>query len=237
MKLIECKNISKIYKNGTETIALKNISFSIEEGEFVAIVGPSGSGKSTLLYILGCLDCASSGQYFFEGKNIQELSEDELAEIRNKKIGFVFQLYNLLPRVNVFRNVELPLIYGKVPKKERKEKIKKALLSAALPEEFWCYYPNQLSGGMQQRVAIARALVFNPKLILADEPTGNLDSKTGDIILKTLANLNEKGHTLVIVTHELYIAKHARRIITLKDGEIIEDAPREKAKSLKFIKE
>ena len=237
MKLIECKNITKVYKNEVETWALRGVSFSVNEGEFVAIVGPSGSGKSTLMHILGCLDTPTSGQYFLEGKEISKFSEDELAEIRKKKIGFVFQMFNLLPRTTVFRNVELPLIYEGLSKKEREEKVKSALRAAAFPEEFWFHVSNQLSGGMQQRVAIARALVQNPKLILADEPTGNLDSKTGDIVLKTLIDLNNRGHTLVIVTHELYIAKYAKRIIALRDGQIVEDAPREKAKSLKLIKE
>jgi len=237
MKLIECKNITKVYKNEVETQALRGISFSIDEGEFVAIIGASGSGKSTLMHILGCLDTPTSGQYFFEGKEVSKLSEDELAEIRKKKVGFVFQMYNLLPRVSVFRNVELPLIYEGLPKKEREEKVKEALKASAFPDEFWFHLSNQLSGGMQQRVAIARALVQNPKLILADEPTGNLDSKTGDIVLNTLIGLNNRGHTLVIVTHELYIARYAKRIIALKDGQVIEDTPREKAKSLKLIKE
>jgi len=237
MKLIECKNITKVYKNEVETWALRGVSFSVDEGEFVAIVGPSGSGKSTLMHILGCLDTPSSGQYFFEGKEVSKLSEEELAEIRKKKVGFVFQMYNLLPRTTVFKNVELPLIYENLSKKEREERVKKALMAVAFPEEFWFHLSNQLSGGMQQRVAIARALVNNPKLILADEPTGNLDSKTGDVVLKTLIDLNKKGHTLIIVTHELYVAQYAKRIIALKDGQIIEDAPKEKAKSLKLIKE
>jgi len=237
MKLIECKNITKVYKNEVETWALRGVSFSVDEGEFVAIIGPSGSGKSTLMHILGCLDTPSSGQYFFEGKEVSKLSEDELAEIRKKKVGFVFQMYNLLPRATVFKNVELPLIYEGLSKKEREERVKEALKSAAFEEDFWFHLSNQLSGGMQQRVAIARALVNNPKLILADEPTGNLDSKTGDVVLKTLIDLNKRGHTLIIVTHELYVAQYARRIIALKDGQIIEDAPKEKAKSLKLIKE
>lgn len=237
MPIIECRNISKVYKNETETWALKNVSFSVEEGEFVAIIGPSGSGKSTLMHILGCLDRPTSGNYFFEGKDTSRLSDDELAEIRNKKIGFVFQMFNLLPRATVLRNVELPLVYAGISRREREEKAKIALKASAFPEEFWYYFPNQLSGGMQQRVAIARALVLNPKLILADEPTGNLDSKTGDIVLKTLVSLNERGHTLIIVTHELYVARYAKRIIALKDGEIVEDAKKEKAKSLKIIKE
>jgi putative ABC transport system ATP-binding protein len=235
--MIQCKNITKIYKNEVETWALKNISFSIEEGEFVAIIGASGSGKSTLMHILGCLDTPTSGQYFLEGREVSKLSEDELAEIRNKKIGFVFQNFNLLARTTAFRNVEIPLIYANLDKKEREERVKEALTISAFPEEFWFHLSNQLSGGMQQRVAIARALVNNPKLILADEPTGNLDSKTGDVVLNTLIELNKRGHTLVIVTHELYVAQYARRIIALRDGEIVEDAPREKAKSLKLIKE
>jgi len=237
MKLIECKNITKVYKNEVETWALRGVSFSVEEGEFVAIIGPSGSGKSTLMHILGCLDTPTSGQYFFEGKEVSKLSEDELAEIRKKKIGFVFQMYNLLPRATVFKNVELPLIYEGLPKKEREERVKEALKASAFPDEFWFHLSNQLSGGMQQRVAIARALVNNPKLILADEPTGNLDSKTGDIVLRTLIDLNKKGHTLIIVTHELYVAQYAKRIIALRDGQIIEDAKREEAKTLKLIKE
>jgi len=237
MKLIECKNITKVYKNEVETWALRGVSFSIDEGEFVAIIGPSGSGKSTLMHILGCLDTPTSGQYFLEGREVSKLSEDELAEIRKKKLGFVFQMYNLLPRATVFKNVELPLIYEGLPKKEREERVKAALRASAFPDEFWFYLSNQLSGGMQQRVAIARALVNNPKLILADEPTGNLDSKTGDVVLNTLIDLNKRGHTLIIVTHELYVAQYARRIIALRDGQVIEDAPREKAKSLKLIKE
>jgi putative ABC transport system ATP-binding protein len=237
MKLIECKNIIRVYKNEVDTWALRGVSFSVEEGEFVAIIGPSGSGKSTLMHILGCLDTPTSGQYFFEGREVSKLSDDELAEIRKKKVGFVFQMYNLLPRTTVFKNVELPLIYEGLPKKEREERVKAALRASAFPEEFWFYLSNQLSGGMQQRVAIARALVNNPKLILADEPTGNLDSKTGDIVLKTLIDLNKRGHTLIIVTHELYVAQYAKRIIALRDGQIVEDAPREKAKSLKLIKE
>jgi putative ABC transport system ATP-binding protein len=237
MKLIECKNITKVYKNEVETWALRGVSFSVNEGEFVAIIGPSGSGKSTLMHILGCLDTPTSGQYFFEGKEVSKLSEDELAEIRKKKVGFVFQMYNLLPRATVFKNVELPLIYEGLPKKEREERVKAALKASAFPDEFWFYLSNQLSGGMQQRVAIARALVNNPKLILADEPTGNLDSKTGDIVLNTLIDLNKRGHTLIIVTHELYVAQYAKRIIALRDGQIVEDAPRERAKSLKLIKE
>jgi putative ABC transport system ATP-binding protein len=236
--MIDLRNITKIYKDGqVETKALDGISFKIEEGEFVAIIGPSGSGKSTLMHILGCLDTPTSGQYFLDGKDVSNFSEDELAEIRNKKIGFVFQQFYLLQRANVLRNVMLPLIYTNLSKKEREEKAKEALEKSAFPKEFWYHLPNQLSGGMQQRVAIARALVNNPLLILADEPTGNLDSKTGDIVLNTLIDLNKKGHTLIIVTHELYIAKYAKRIIALKDGKVVEDAPIDKAKSISVIKE
>ena len=236
--LIEVKDITKIYKTGeVETVALKGVSFSIEEGEFVAIIGPSGCGKSTLMHILGCLDKPTSGSYFLDGEEVGKLSDDELAEVRRKKIGFVFQTFNLLPRANVLRNVELPLVYAEIPKAEREKRVKEALVASAFPQEFWYHLSNQLSGGMQQRVAIARALVNNPKIILADEPTGNLDSKTGDIVLNTLIDLNNRGHTLVIVTHELYIARYAKRIIALRDGQIIEDAPREKAESLKLIKE
>jgi len=236
--MLDLRNITKIYKDGqVETKALDGISFKIEEGEFVAIVGPSGSGKSTLMHILGCLDTPTFGQYFLDGKDVSNFSEDELAEIRNKKIGFVFQQFYLLQRANVLRNVMLPLIYTNLSKKEREEKAKEALEKSAFPKEFWYHFPNQLSGGMQQRVAIARALVNNPLLILTDEPTGNLDSKTGDIVLNTLIDLNKKGHTLIIVTHELYIAKYAKRIIALKDGKVVEDAPIDKAKSISVIKE
>lgn len=236
--MIECKNISKTYKSGeAETQALKDISFEIQDGEFVAIMGPSGSGKSTLMHILGCLDKPTSGQYFFEEKNISELTDDELADIRKGKIGFVFQQFNLLPRATVLRNVMLPLIYAGIPKEKKEEIVKSALKSAAFPEEFWYHLSNQLSGGMIQRVAIARSLVNNPFLILADEPTGNLDSKTGEMVLKTFDDLNKQGRTIILVTHERYIAERARRIISLKDGEIIEDAIRSRSKILGEIKE
>jgi putative ABC transport system ATP-binding protein len=224
--MIECKKINKIYQNGNiKTHALKNISFIVNDGEFVAIMGPSGSGKSTLMSILGCLDTPTSGEYFFNNKNVSNLSDDELADIRMKKIGFVFQSFNLLPRTTVLRNVSLPLIYAGVPKEEREKRAKEALQKAAFPEEFWNYHSNELSGGMMQRVAIARALVNNPSLILADEPTGNLDTQTGEKVLETFQNLHEEqGCTIVLITHELYIAEHAERIIHLKDGNIIEDS-------------
>jgi putative ABC transport system ATP-binding protein len=222
--MIEVKNITKAYKSGdVETKVLKGISFSISDGEFVAIIGPSGSGKSTLMHILGCLDNPSSGQYFFEGKDVSQLSDDELADIRKKKIGFVFQSFNLLPRTTVLRNAVLPLVYANIPKAEREEIAKKSLLSTGLNESHFHHLSNQLSGGEMQRVAIARALVNNPSIILADEPTGNLDSKTGEIVLETFENLNKQGRTVILITHEKYIAEYAKRIISLKDGEIIED--------------
>ncbi len=223
--MIECKNISKTYKRGTsETKALKDTSFKIEDGEFVAIIGPSGSGKSTLMNILGALDVPSDGKYFLDNKDISELSDDELAEIRKNKIGFVFQSFNLLPRTSVLRNVVLPLVYGGVDKNNREAIAKKALKSAGLNETHFDHLSNQLSGGQMQRVAIARALVNDPSLILADEPTGNLDSKTGDVILKTFVDLNKEGKTIVLITHERYIAEYAERIIMIKDGEIVEDS-------------
>ncbi len=222
--MIEIKNITKIYKHDNlETKALKEVSFSIQDGEFVAIIGPSGSGKSTLMHILGCLDVPTSGQYLFEGRDIAKLSDNELADIRRKKIGFVFQTFNLLPRTTVIRNVILPLIYANFPREQREKIAKEALHNAGLEESRFYHLSNQLSGGQMQRVAIARALVNNPSLILADEPTGNLDSKTGDIVLKTFQELNRQGQTIVLITHERYIAERAKRIISLKDGEIIED--------------
>lgn len=224
--MIVCENITKIYKNeDVETVALKNISLKINEGEFVAIMGPSGSGKSTLMHILGCLDSPTSGKYFLDGEDVSKLNDNELAEIRNRKIGFVFQSFNLLPRTTVLRNVELPLIYAGVNPKTREERAKHALKESAFPDKFWYHYSNQLSGGMMQRVAIARSLVNNPKIILADEPTGNLDTKTGEIVLETFQTLNKKqGRTIILITHEPYIAEHAERIIRVRDGELIDDS-------------
>jgi len=221
--MIECKNIGKIYISGEmETAALKNISFKIEDGEFVAIMGPSGSGKSTLMHILGCLDTPTSGKYFIDGRDVSDFSDDELAKIRSEKIGFVFQAFNLLPRVSVLKNVALPLVYANVDKIKRTESAKIALTASAFPENFWHHLPNQLSGGMMQRVAIARALVNNPSLILADEPTGNLDTKTGEAVLSAFQKLHdEQGHTIVVITHEAAVAERAQRIIHIKDGEII----------------
>jgi len=223
--MIECKNITKKYLSGaTETLVLKGLSFTIKDGEFVAIMGPSGSGKSTLMHILGALDTPSSGQYLFDGKDVSTLSDDELAEIRKNKIGFVFQSFNLLPRATVLRNVMLPLVYANVLKKERENRAKIVLKDVGLEESHFYHLSNQLSGGQMQRVAIARALVNNPSLILADEPTGNLDTKTGEIVLDTFQKLNKmKNHTIILITHELNVAEHADRIIRIRDGEIVAD--------------
>jgi putative ABC transport system ATP-binding protein len=235
---IEAKDITKVYKLGeVETTALGGVSLSIQKGEFVAIVGPSGCGKSTLMHILGCLDAPSSGQYFFEGQDVSKLADEELAEIRKRKIGFVFQTFNLLPRTTVLRNVALPLIYAGVPEKKRAEIAQSVLRSSAFPENFWYHLSNQLSGGMMQRVAVARALVNDPLLILADEPTGNLDSKTGEMILETFEKLNKEGRTIILVTHEKYIAERAKRIISLKDGQIIEDTTNHRPKFVQQIRE
>jgi len=223
--MIELKNIDKTYFNeGGDTPVLKKISFTIKTGEFVAIMGPSGSGKSTLMHIIGALDKPTNGQYLLDGKDMSKLSDDELSEIRRNKIGFVFQSFNLLPRATVLRNVMLPLVYAETPHHLRQQKIREALEAAGMPEERWHHLSNQISGGQMQRVAIARALVNDPAIILADEPTGNLDSKTGEIVLGTFQKLNEeKGHTILLITHELYVAEHAGRIIHIRDGEVFED--------------
>ncbi len=223
--MIECKKISKIYKSGiVETVALKEVSFAIKDGEFVAIMGPSGSGKSTLMHIIGALDVPTFGEYLLDNKNIADLSDDELADIRKNKIGFVFQSFNLLPRATVLRNVVLPLIYAGISRDRREEQARMALQNAGLNESHFYHLSNQLSGGQMQRVAIARALVNNPSLILADEPTGNLDTKTGEIVLDTFQTLNrEQNRTIIIITHERYVAEHADRIINIRDGVIIED--------------
>ncbi len=223
--MIEIKNITKTYKTGdVEFNALDGISFTIKDGEFVAIMGPSGSGKSTLMHTLGALDSPTSGTYLLDGKDVSTLSDDELADIRRDNIGFVFQAFNLLPRTTVLRNVMLPLIYAGVQGREREERAKKALIAAGLDEKHFYHMSNQISGGQIQRVAIARALVNNPSIILADEPTGNLDSKTGEIVMGTFQKLNkELGRTIVLITHEQDIAEHADRILFVKDGKLILD--------------
>ncbi|MBI5138200.1 MAG: ABC transporter ATP-binding protein [Candidatus Vogelbacteria bacterium] len=224
--MIEVQNISKTYVNGDITFeALRGVTFTIEDGEFVAIMGPSGSGKSTLMHILGALDSPSNGTYLLNGKDISFMTEDELADIRREKIGFVFQAFNLLPRTTVLRNVMLPLVYDGVPHETREKRAKKALKDAGMDETHFNHKSNQLSGGQIQRVAIARALVNDPTIILADEPTGNLDSKTGDIVLGTFQKLNEDfGRTIILITHEHDVAEHAERIIHIKDGMILSDS-------------
>jgi putative ABC transport system ATP-binding protein len=221
---IACHNINKIYQTGDIfTQVLYNISFEIKRGEFVAITGPSGSGKSTIMHIIGALDSPSSGSYYLDGQDVSQLSDDELADIRKNKIGFVFQSFNLLKRTTVLRNVMLPLVYAEAPVENRLALASKALLAAGLEEDRWAHLSNQLSGGQMQRVAIARALVNNPAIILADEPTGNLDTKTGEIVLDTFRRLNkEEGHTIILITHEADVAKHADRIIYIKDGHLVE---------------
>jgi len=236
--MIECKNITKIYQSSAvKTNALKGVSFTIQDGEFVAIIGPSGSGKSTLMHILGALDTPTSGEYLLDKHDVSKLSDDELAEIRKNKIGFVFQSFNLLPRATVLRNVMLPLVYASTSKKEREGRAKLALQKAGLKDSHFDHLSNQLSGGQMQRVAIARALVNNPTLILADEPTGNLDSKTGEAVLQTFWDLNRLGTTIILITHEKYIAEKAKRVIQIKDGKIIEDKTNHRSDVIKQIKE
>lgn len=222
--MIELQNITKVYKNGdVETYALKGVSFKINDGEFVAIMGPSGSGKSTLMHILGALDTPTSGKYFLDGKDVSTLSENELAEVRKARIGFVFQAFNLLPRATVIRNVELPMVYSGLSKEKRLPIAENSILAAGLDKAHFYYRSNQLSGGQMQRVAIARALVNNPAIILADEPTGNLDTQTGEIVLGTFEKLNKEGKTIVLITHEPDVAVHAKRIIHVRDGKILSD--------------
>lgn len=224
MKLIEAIDIKKTYESGEiKTSALDGISFTVQKGEFIAIMGPSGSGKSTLLHLLGFLDRQTGGVYRFEGKSVEEYSEEELAKIRNKKIGFVFQAFNLLARVSVYENVELPLFYSDIHESEWDQKIRGAVDAVGMSHRI-AHEPGMLSGGEKQRAAIARSLVLAPDMILADEPTGNLDSKNGEAIIKLLEDLNKKtGTTIVLVTHEESIAKYARRLIKMRDGKIEND--------------
>ena len=222
--VIDIENITKHYVMGEETVhALRGVSLQIRRGEYLAIMGPSGSGKSTLMNMLGCLDTPSSGRYFFNGKDVSAMNDDELAAIRNHEIGFVFQTFNLLPRSTSLRNVELPLIYAGMDPEVREEKAAHALREVGLGDRMQ-HKPNELSGGQRQRVAIARALVNDPSIIIADEPTGNLDSKTGEEIMQLLENLYQRGNTIILVTHEPDIARHAKRSVHLRDGLVESDA-------------
>jgi len=223
MPLIETRDLWKTYVMGDEEIhALRGVNISIERGEYVAIMGPSGSGKSTLMNLIGCLDTPSKGSYLLNDKEVASMNDDELARIRNEEIGFVFQTFNLLPRASALHNVELPLVYAAVPSKDRQARAKAALEKVELSERM-SHRPNELSGGQRQRVAIARALVNNPSILLADEPTGNLDSKTGNEIMALFARLHTAGNTIILVTHEADIAAYARRAIHLRDGQVEKD--------------
>jgi putative ABC transport system ATP-binding protein len=223
MPLIETRDLWKTYVMGDEEIhALRGVSITIERGEYVAIMGPSGSGKSTLMNLIGCLDTPSKGTYLLNDKEVSLMNDNELARIRNEEIGFVFQTFNLLPRATALHNVELPLVYAGMPKKERLEQAKAAMEKVELTHRM-THKPNELSGGQRQRVAIARALVNNPSILLADEPTGNLDSKTGVEIMALFAKLHQGGNTIIVVTHEADIAAHAHRVIAIRDGEVAKD--------------
>jgi putative ABC transport system ATP-binding protein len=223
--VIDIGGVTKLYKMGDEIIqALRGVAVQIHRNEYLAIMGPSGSGKSTLMNMLGCLDTPTAGRYEFNGKNVATMVDDELAEIRNREIGFVFQTFNLLPRSDALHNVELPLVYAGIPQHERRERALQALQNVGLGDRIH-HRPNELSGGQRQRVAIARALVNSPSIILADEPTGNLDSRTGEEIMALFERLYEQGNTIIVVTHEEDIARHARRIVRLRDGLIESDEP------------
>jgi putative ABC transport system ATP-binding protein len=221
--IIRAEDLWRTYQMGAEEIhALRGVSFVIEKGEYVAVMGPSGSGKSTLMNLIGCLDTPSRGTYVLRGKLVSEMNDDELAEVRNREIGFVFQTFNLLPRASALHNVELPLVYAGVPKETRLERARRSLEMVDLADRVH-HKPNELSGGQRQRVAIARALVMHPSILLADEPTGNLDSATGEEIMRLFDRLHRDGHTIILVTHERDIADHARRTITIRDGRVEKD--------------
>ena len=232
--MIQIAGVSKIYNTGdVETRALDNVSFKIKKGEFLAIMGPSGSGKSTLMHILGALDRPTFGKYILDGENVENLDDDQLAEIRNKKIGFVFQSFNLLPRTSALKNVTLPMMYGGLPKEERLEVARKYLDMVGLSDKL-NNTPSQLSGGQQQRVAIARSLVMNPAIILADEPTGNIASTQAEEIMTIFQKLNDEGRTIIMITHESDIAEHAKRIIHIRDGKIVEDGNGHKQRKIRI---
>lgn len=238
MPLISVKNLNKTYSDeGVSTVALKDVSFSIETGDFLAIMGPSGSGKSTLLHILGLLDKHSDGEYFFQGKNVALYTDEELAKIRNEEVGFIFQTFNLLARTTVLDNVKLPLLYSKVPEKNWNKLAEEALEAVGMSHRL-LHEPSELSGGERQRVAIARALINKPKIIFADEPTGNLDSKSGQTVMEIIQKLNDAGHTVILITHETYTAENAKRIIRLSDGLIQSDelVTKRRVAQEKFIK-
>ena len=234
--MIKVSHISKIYKTGlVETVAVSDVSFEVRKGEFVAIMGPSGSGKSTLMHIIGALDLPTSGTYILDGEDVGSLSDDELADIRNRKIGFIFQAFNLLPRTTALKNVMIPMAYAGVPKEERLKKAQRHLEQVGLADRL-NHTSAQLSGGQQQRVAIARALSMDPSILLADEPTGNIASAQAQEIMEIFQDLNDKNHTIVMITHEADIANHAKRIIVIKDGRIVEDRKNLKQKIAKHKK-
>jgi putative ABC transport system ATP-binding protein len=231
--IISISHVSKIYNTGeVETVALDDVSFDIKKGEFVAIMGPSGSGKSTLMHILGALDTPTSGTYILDGENVEKLTDDELADIRNRKIGFVFQAFNLLPRTTALKNVTIPMMYAGTPKEKRLEIAEKYLKMVGLGDRM-DHTTSQLSGGQQQRVAIARALSLNPAIILADEPTGNIASDQAEEVMAIFQKLNSEGHTIIMITHEPDIAEHAQRIIHIKDGKIVKDGSDHKQRVIK----